>query len=112
MVDFIELPHWPVFNLADTAICVAAALFVLLSARGIHLDGRRDGDVEASAEESTHRRRAVVTSDALDHDVGVAWPQGDAACPVGSRANVSTPPSRGCSGSPAPRPPTWSVPAR
>ena len=53
VVDFIELPHWPVFNLADTAICVAAALFVLLSARGIHLDGRRDGDVEASAEEST-----------------------------------------------------------
>ena len=53
VVDFIELPHWPVFNLADTAICVAAALFVLLSARGIHLDGRRDGDAEASAEEST-----------------------------------------------------------
>jgi signal peptidase II len=53
VVDFIELPHWPVFNLADTAICVAAALFVLLSARGIHLDGRRDGDVGASAEEST-----------------------------------------------------------
>jgi signal peptidase II len=53
VVDFIELPHWPVFNLADTAICVAAALFVLLSARGIHLDGRRDGDVETPAEEST-----------------------------------------------------------
>ena len=28
VVDFIELPHWPVFNLADTAICVAAVLFV------------------------------------------------------------------------------------
>jgi signal peptidase II len=53
VVDFIEVPHWPVFNLADTAICVAAALFVLLSARGIHLDGRRDGHVAVSAEEST-----------------------------------------------------------
>ena len=56
VVDFIELPHWPVFNVADTAICVAAALFVLLSVRGIHLDGRRDGDVGASPR--SHRRRA------------------------------------------------------
>src|SRR5262245_34119198 len=43
VVDFIELPHWPVFNLADTAICLAAAIFVLQSSRGIHLDGRVDG---------------------------------------------------------------------
>ena len=42
VVDFIELPHWPVFNLADSAICVAAALFVLLSIRGVHLDGSVD----------------------------------------------------------------------
>ena len=42
VVDFIELPHWPVFNLADTAICVAAGIFVLQSARGVHLDGSRE----------------------------------------------------------------------
>jgi signal peptidase II len=42
VVDFIELPHWPVFNLADSAICVAAAIFILQSARGVHLDGRRE----------------------------------------------------------------------
>jgi signal peptidase II len=40
VVDFIELPHWPVFNIADSAISVAAALFVALSLRGVHLDGR------------------------------------------------------------------------
>jgi len=44
VVDFIELPHWPVFNLADTAITIAAVLFVLLSLRGTALDGRRVGD--------------------------------------------------------------------
>jgi signal peptidase II len=39
VVDFIELPHWPVFNLADSAIVCAAALMVLLTARGISHDG-------------------------------------------------------------------------
>jgi signal peptidase II len=39
VVDFLRLPHWPVFNLADSSICVAAALFAILSARGVRLDG-------------------------------------------------------------------------
>ncbi len=43
VVDFIELPHWPVFNVADAAISVSAVLFVLLSLFGVHLDGTRDG---------------------------------------------------------------------
>jgi signal peptidase II len=42
VVDWIELPHWPVFNLADSAIVCGGALAVLLAARGIHLDGTRD----------------------------------------------------------------------
>lgn len=44
VVDWIELPHWPIFNLADTAIVCGAALAVLLSMRGIGLDGQREGD--------------------------------------------------------------------
>ncbi len=43
VVDFLELPHWPVFNLADSAIVVAALLMVLLSARGTSYDGTRPG---------------------------------------------------------------------
>jgi lipoprotein signal peptidase len=39
VVDWIELPHWPVFNLADSAIVCGGVLAVLLSARGIRLDG-------------------------------------------------------------------------
>jgi signal peptidase II len=41
VVDWIELPHWPVFNLADSAIVCGGVLAVLLSARGIRLDGDR-----------------------------------------------------------------------
>jgi signal peptidase II len=41
VVDFIELPHWPIFNVADCAITVAAILFVWLAYRGIRLDGTR-----------------------------------------------------------------------
>ncbi len=40
-MDFLELPHWPVFNVADICIDVAGALFVLLLLRGVRLDGSR-----------------------------------------------------------------------
>jgi signal peptidase II len=42
VVDFIALPHWPVFNIADMCINVAAALILLLALLGVHLDGSRD----------------------------------------------------------------------
>jgi signal peptidase II len=35
VIDWIELPHWPVFNLADSAIVIAAAIAVVLSIRNI-----------------------------------------------------------------------------
>jgi signal peptidase II len=35
VVDFLELPRWPVFNLADSAIVLAAAAMVVLSLRGV-----------------------------------------------------------------------------
>jgi signal peptidase II len=41
VVDWIELPHWPVFNLADSSIVCAGVLVVLLALRGIRLDGTR-----------------------------------------------------------------------
>jgi signal peptidase II len=41
VVDWIELPHWPVFNLADSAIVCAGVLVVLLALRGIRMDGTR-----------------------------------------------------------------------
>jgi signal peptidase II len=41
VVDFISVPHFASFNVADSAITVGAALAILLSLRGIELDGQR-----------------------------------------------------------------------
>ena len=41
VVDWIELPDWPVFNLADSAIVCAGVLVVLLALLGIRMDGTR-----------------------------------------------------------------------
>jgi signal peptidase II len=38
------LPHWPVFNVADMCINVAAGLIILQTFRGVALDGSRDAD--------------------------------------------------------------------
>lgn len=48
VVDFMRLPHWPIFNVADASICVAAVLFVVLSLRGVRLDGSRVGADQAT----------------------------------------------------------------
>lgn len=41
VVDWIQLPHWPVFNLADTAIVCGGVLAVILAIRGMRVDGTR-----------------------------------------------------------------------
>ena len=35
VIDWIEIPNWPVFNIADTAIVVATAIAVVLSIKNI-----------------------------------------------------------------------------
>ena len=35
VIDWIQIPHWPVFNIADSAICFAAAISFLLSMRNV-----------------------------------------------------------------------------
>ena len=41
VVDFLMVPHWPVFNIADICINVAAGLILLQAIRGIGVDGTR-----------------------------------------------------------------------
>lgn len=43
VVDWISVPNWPVFNVADSAIFCSAVLMVWLSFRGVGLDGNRVG---------------------------------------------------------------------
>ena len=35
VIDWMQLPHWPIFNVADSAIVLAAAISMVLSARNI-----------------------------------------------------------------------------
>jgi signal peptidase II len=39
VVDFLELPHWPIFNVADICINIAALLILILAWRGVRLNG-------------------------------------------------------------------------
>jgi signal peptidase II len=41
VVDFLMLPNWPIFNVADMCINVAAALILVQAFRGVRLDGSR-----------------------------------------------------------------------
>lgn len=49
VVDWIDFRVWPVFNLADSGIVIGGLLAVLLSLRGIELDGSH----RAAPEDST-----------------------------------------------------------
>jgi signal peptidase II len=44
VVDFVYLHHWPIFNVADTAIVCGGVLAMVLSLRGVGLDGTRLGE--------------------------------------------------------------------
>jgi signal peptidase II len=44
VVDFFMLPNFPVFNVADICINIAAATIILQALRGINVDGTRHED--------------------------------------------------------------------
>jgi signal peptidase II len=56
VTDFLHLPKWPTFNVADVAICVGVALVILMQL----VQGRR----EALAERADHAERAETTAHA------------------------------------------------
>ncbi len=46
VIDFIQLPHWPVFNIADSAIVVSAGIMVVLAFRGVAMSDNGAGGSE------------------------------------------------------------------
>ncbi len=50
VVDFLQLPNWPIFNVADICINVAAGLIIVQAFRGLRLDGSRDDDAQAETD--------------------------------------------------------------
>lgn len=49
VVDFISLPNFAIFNIADSAICLSMAAIVLMTFLGVRLDGYRETKATASA---------------------------------------------------------------
>jgi len=41
VVDWIQVPHWPVFNIADSSIVCGGVLAVILALRNVRIDGTR-----------------------------------------------------------------------
>ena len=58
VVDFIDFQVWPSFNVADSAIVTGGVLAVLLSLRGIEIDGSRASDGAAPDEPAPDERSA------------------------------------------------------
>ena len=54
VIDWIQVPHWPVFNLADSAIVIGGCVAVLLSSRGISIDGHSP-EQSTTSENATER---------------------------------------------------------
>ena len=50
VVDFLMLPNFPVFNVADICINVAAGVIVLQAIRGVNVDGSRHDDTASRAD--------------------------------------------------------------
>ncbi|WP_133976801.1 signal peptidase II [Kribbella voronezhensis] len=42
VVDFLQTPHWAIFNVADMAVTSAALLLVIQTLRGVKLDGTKE----------------------------------------------------------------------
>ena len=82
VVDWIELPHWPVFNLADSAIVCGGVLAVLLALRGIHLDGTRESEADDTADGTADEEAGP-----LAHTTGPAHPT---SAPEATRATSAT----------------------
>lgn len=73
VVDWIQLPNWPVFNLADSSLVVGSALAVVLAFRGVNIDGTRDGDTADGAGDGAGRDGP---SGGADEDGGAAGRDG------------------------------------
>ena len=52
VVDFLRFPNFPVFNVADICINVAAAFIIVQALRGMRVDGSREGREHAPADDA------------------------------------------------------------
>jgi signal peptidase II len=72
VVDFLQLPHYPIFNIADSAIVSAAVLIAIMAFRGVSIDGTRSSKNNPSVDKpvtETATAKPPEHSPGSDHDV-------------------------------------------
>ena len=55
VIDWIQLPNWPVFNVADMCIDVAAVIIVVQALRGVSPNGTRERRAGSDGRSGRHR---------------------------------------------------------
>jgi signal peptidase II len=69
VVDFIKVYGFPaIFNIADSFIVASMGLFIILTIRGVNLDGRRAARVAVKAEDDDSSEPDEQTADELADD--------------------------------------------
>jgi signal peptidase II len=66
VVDFVQVPHFAIFNLADSAITCGGVLMVLLAFRGLHPDGTDERAEQQQARQAAETVEAAEESDPAD----------------------------------------------
>jgi len=72
VVDFLQLPHYPIFNIADSAIVTAAVLIAVMAFRGVGIDGTRASSHTPKHNPDQNQRadqQGAKPSAGSDHDV-------------------------------------------
>ncbi|MDQ1563503.1 MAG: signal peptidase [Actinomycetota bacterium] len=65
VVDFIQVFGFPaIFNIADSAICISMVLFIILTIRGVGLDGKRVARKAAVSETAATDPATISSTDA------------------------------------------------
>jgi signal peptidase II len=62
VVDFLQLPHYPIFNVADSAIVCAAVLIAVLAFRGINIDGTRASSDKTEQSKQSSESQSQVSN--------------------------------------------------
>src|SRR5450759_4581455 len=67
VVDFLQLPHYPIFNIADSAIVSAAVLIAVMAFRGVSIDGTR---VSGDKPENDKPENGTTAAEPPEHSAG------------------------------------------
>ena len=89
VVDFLQLPHFAIFNVADSAIVCAAVLIAVLAFRGINIDGTRASSGKSEGSERSEQSEQSEQSKQSQSQVSnPPMPQQPPSSPAGPDQDV------------------------